>query len=338
MKKLLLFILSFTALIGCKPDFDPSDDFKEVDVVYGVINPDAVKNYFSVGRGFQTDGESALDLAKLADSIYHQDSLVIELIELDGSKEVLSTTLRKETFYNRDEGIFINPEHHVYATDSNDFPIGLNKNYKFRVYNTITGKTSIAELKTLKTYRVLDVFNGGLNLNFYKKEEIQDQVIKLSNDNGSEAVYGVNLVLPYLTKDKDNNLVSSDTLIFKVTNGKFADGGNASEFTVNGESFINKILNEIPSVADNTYKREFGIITVESICYSKEMYEYLLAEQSFNSLSQSKPFYSNVINQETDIAEAGLVASSKEENTVVFLSNQTIQYISSEKPSLGFPQ
>lgn len=338
MKKLLIFIISVVALFGCKPDFDPSDDFKEVDVVYGVINPDLVKNYLSVGRGFQTNGESALDLANSKDSIYHSDSITVELIEFEGSEVSRSTQFKKETFYNREDGVFINPEHDLFVTDSNDFAIKDNKKYRVKVTNTVSGKTTYSDVKTLETFRFLDIFNGGLNLSFYSKEEVQDQTIKVTNANGNFTIFETTLILPYVTKDKDNNIVDTDTLIFNVANGKFANAGGQTEFSISGESLINKVITEIPSITDNNHKREFGIITMNSRCYSEEMYEYVLAEQSFNSLSQSKPFFSNVYNLETNETESGVVATVKEINSVVFLANSTVQYISSQKPSLGFPQ
>lgn len=333
---IILFI--FIAFTACKPNFDPSDDFKEVDVVYTILDPDSSIQYIQVGRGFLTKGENALDISKNTDSIYHTDSINVEILELENNGIITqSFKLKKQPFNNRKEGPFVNPEHFLYSTSST-IKIKDETKYKIRVTNVATQKTSFADIKTLQEFDYKEVFNGGISFSFINDNEIRDQRVDVGNTNGSGVIFEMNFVLPYLTFDKERNIIAKDTLVINIAKGKNAETGSKTTFIFSGETIINTILNEISPVPNSTFTREFGIIQVVTKCYSKEMAEYVLAENNFNSLSQTKPFYTNVLDEKSQEEQVGLVASVKEKSIVIFLANSTVKYVSSIKPELGFPQ
>ena len=336
MKKLTLIILSIAFVFGCTPKFDPSDDFKEVDVVYGVLDPEAPKQYIQVSKAFQTGGADANDLAKDSKTLFHQDSIIVEIIEIQGDgNETERFTLKKQLFDDREVGVFVNPEHYLYVIDSNTFKVQDNTNYKVKVTNTVTLKASYADIKTLVNFDYLELYNG-LNLNFYTPDGgVKDHNFSVKNSNGEDAIYDSKLIIPYLTLDENGIPIDLDSVVFNVANSKVASTGDKTEFAVSGSSFINKILEEIEPVASG-YSREFGIMTAVTTCYGKEVKEYVLAELSFNSLSQSKPFYSNVYDLANNDLQAGVVSSSKSKTVVVLIPNTNKKYISSQKPSMGF--
>ena len=327
-------------VFGCEPKFDPSDDWEAVDVVYGVLNPDALMQYIQIGKGFQNGEASAIDLAKVEDSIYHQDSAIVELIEFLGNgTEVSRASLKRQKFDDRKDGVFINPEHYLYTISSNEYKIKDETNYKIKVTNSVTLKSSFAEIKTLKEFTFGNAFPE-VNINLIdKKDSIVDQQLFIKNANGEDVIYQLSLVLPYYTTDEDDLIISKDSIEIIISSSENADIGNETSFNLSGDKFVNAFLDGIALLPENsTSKRELVVPYLKGTCYGSEMAEYVLAEESFNALSQTKPFYSNILDEETKQAQVGLFTSQKMVNQVVVISNKTISHISGIEPRLGFPQ
>jgi len=338
MKKLALIILTFTLVFGCKPKFDPSDYFKQVDIVYAVLDPNAPKQYVQVSRGFQTNGGNAEEIAQNKDSIYHQDSVIVELIEqLGNGNEVTRITLKKQLFDDREEGDFANPEHYLYVLDSTDYKVKENTNYKVQVTNTVSKKVSYAEIKTIKTFFFKENGTGGIDINHIRLEEIIDDEFDIYNDNGEEVYYDASLFIPVITVDEDNNTLATDTLEIVISSKSRAKSGEITTFSVSGNNFFNTVYENIEPLPDGTKnKRIIGGSKLVSSCYSKEIYEYILAEESFNALSQSKPFYSNVYDVDTKELQAGVVASTIKIEEVANINSRILDYLIQEKPNLRF--
>ena len=340
MKKLSFYILISALIFGCEPKFDPSDDWQAIDVVYSVLDPDAEKQYVQIGRGFQNKDENAEDLAKIQDSIYHQDSAIVELIELaNNGEEVARVSLQRQLFDDREEGVFINPEHYLYILNATDYKVKDKTSYKIRVTNSATLKTSYAEIKTLQEYGFGNAFPE-VNINIIDKDgEVKDQPITIKNGNGEDVIYSLNLILPYVTKDEDDNIVSRDSMEIIVNKNKKGDVGSETAFSLSGDKLIDAFLEQVEVLpAGSKSTRELDIPYLKGMCYGPEMYEYVLAEESFNALSQTKPFYTNIYDEDTDETQSGLFTSLKIEKQVVVISNKSIKYISALEPRLGFPQ
>lgn len=342
MKKIAIIIFALPILFGCEPKFDPSDDFSEVDVVYGVLNADAPKQYIQVGRGFQTNGGNAIDIAKNNDSIYHQDSIIVELIELQSNgKELSSATLKKEEFDDREDGIFASPKHYLYTLDSTDYKVKDETSYKIKVTNTVTLKSSYSKITTLKPYEFVYEGPDGVSLSHVignNLDSIVDRSFDIKNENGQYTYYDTKIIIPILTKDKDGNVIAFDTLENVISNKTQSKSGDETRFTANGNAFFNLLFNSLePLIVGSDEKREFGICFIEINCYSTEIYEYILAEDNFNALSQSKPFYSNVYDVATNETQAGVVGSMKLSTEVASYNfNNNIDYIKKKRPDLGF--
>lgn len=79
MKNLLLAFLSLCLTIsGCQQDFDITADYKEITVVYGLLNSSENTHYLRIQKGYLIDGD-AFQAGGVADSIYYNDSLLVQI-------------------------------------------------------------------------------------------------------------------------------------------------------------------------------------------------------------------------------------------------------------------
>lgn len=112
--------LTVAALLGtsaCSNDFDLTDNWKEIPVVYGILKAGDTAHYVRVEKGFIDPTRSALDIARIPDSLYYPDSKVavyivrvrdtrqkFRLVRVDGNKEG----------FQRQDGIFATQPNWLY--------------------------------------------------------------------------------------------------------------------------------------------------------------------------------------------------------------------------------
>ncbi len=114
----ILALVVLSCFAGCKRDFDLTAPYKEIPVVYGLLNVDSTAHYIRVQKAFLIDGDATV-AAGITDSIYYADSITVKLIGfLNGSK--------KDSFYlhkidgntiglPKDTGLFANTPNILYT-------------------------------------------------------------------------------------------------------------------------------------------------------------------------------------------------------------------------------
>lgn len=106
MKKLLL-LLPFAGLFlaACSNDFEVTAPWKEIPVVYAIISPDDTAHYVRVEKAFLDPEKSALEIAKIADSLYYPENAITVFLERDSDKKRFQLTRvdgAKEGFPRKD--------------------------------------------------------------------------------------------------------------------------------------------------------------------------------------------------------------------------------------------
>lgn len=120
MKNILfLTLLSGAALFSsCSNDFEVSAPWKDIPVVYGLLNIQDTAHYIRVEKAFLDPTGNALDIAQNPDSLYYENALV--QLEKVNTGEVF--TLQKVDGnlegYPRQSGVFANAPNWLYKIDS----------------------------------------------------------------------------------------------------------------------------------------------------------------------------------------------------------------------------
>lgn len=86
LPKLLGIVFLLSLMSSCDNSLDVTAEWKEIPVVYGLLNPYAKHNYIRINRAYLNDEGSALTYASNPDSIQFEDLTVVLVEKQDGQE------------------------------------------------------------------------------------------------------------------------------------------------------------------------------------------------------------------------------------------------------------
>ena len=111
MKKITTFVILFALFfVACETEFEVSADWKEVAVVYGLLDQSNDQQYIKINKAYLGIGD-ALQMASVADSInYNPADLEVKIIKVKdgafGSIDLLDSIYLDTTLIAKDDGLF----------------------------------------------------------------------------------------------------------------------------------------------------------------------------------------------------------------------------------------
>lgn len=149
MQKLIwIFIALSILLTSCENDLDILEEYKEIPIIYSLINPSSTVHYVRVQKAFLGAG-NALLMAQESDSLYYDTSKVrVYLEKLNFNTVVESYQMQPDFTQFKNEGLFADNDHYVFRLDS--IRLDPTVQYQLRFQNIesgliITGRTRIIE-------------------------------------------------------------------------------------------------------------------------------------------------------------------------------------------------
>lgn len=300
-KYIHFWMFSLLALLfgSCSTEVDLYADFKDITIVYGLLDPNYDTNYIKINRAFLGYGD-ATQVALIADSCNYPNKLDCKIIEYRAG--INSETFEKTqefpldtiTIHNKDLGMFYAPDQLVYYTTGK---IRHNTdNYRYRYDLEIDRGDTILTATT-------DVVGGshfavvGNILNFSSLNEYG----KLRwVDCPNSFMYDITIKFHYIRVDHLTNdsvehcvnwsLGSHVALTTPMDNGLYYTSYKTS-------TFFGNIGNEIGDDTTNfNVERIFfePSLEVEIIAGGEELYNYILVNGSNSSIVQTIPEYTNI--------------------------------------------
>ena len=246
---ILLFAMMF--INGCSNDIDISAEWREIPIVYGLLDPSDSKHYVVIYKGFIDDELDNTILASNPDSIYFPD--VLDVTINDGQNEF---TLQRE-----DASLFGMPKDTTRVNDSLPlYPaspnyvytfskqLNVTKTYELTITNTTNGNTytsSTTLLENFKITRPLPNFNFDLTSDDQeiqwdpaKNAEIYELTMRFSytewnvNSPGDKDTLFVDWVIPNrVISDIDNpdsglNLKIAPNTMYAILSSRLSDDNN----------------------------------------------------------------------------------------------------------------
>ena len=317
MKKLFFSLSLLAGLIGfnaCNTDVDLYADYKDIPVVYGLLNAVADTNFVRINRAFSGSNDNHIDaneVALIADSCNYPGKLNAYIIEYKhvyggvyqptGDTVVLDTT----TIRDKEEGVFYAPNQKVYFTDGKTIdnkPLFGNNNanakykYKLLVFkdnDTISAETGIVGGENFKiaTY----------SLNF--KAEPSDKYGKIKFTAAENAVfYDMEFVFTYHESINGGPMVEKQVSHSCGTKSvdELSSENGVFFFTYSDNVLFNLLENAIgaDTVMDANHPnvvRSFDKypIQIKLSAGADELYNYIKVN-SQTGFSQTIPDYTNV--------------------------------------------
>ena len=133
-------LLTGSLFLGCRTDFDVNAEWKDIPIVYGLLDIGEDVHYIKINRAFLGNG-NALVMAQVADSVYYSNRLTVYLEEWkSGSFTGRNIHFDTLTLWGKPAGTFASQKQLVYATDTNaTTKLRGDCTYKLFIKNPSTG-------------------------------------------------------------------------------------------------------------------------------------------------------------------------------------------------------
>lgn len=295
MNKLIAVVLAAASLLfasSCSNEIDTNADYKEIMVVYGMLNPNDTVHYIRVNKAFLTDGGSALEAAKDNSNIYY-DSIEVKIDEFDISLGTplykASYILTKDISQAKDTGIFANYPNVLYT-----FTQPLNQEYLYRltVTNKLTGNVATAE-----TEMVHDPTLGSPSSISSKYLIDPDRNIVLSWTGGKNSkIYDMDMRFYWDVYDSATNQVIDSNLYvdWNMVQGRTLSVSGQIRNNIPGSNFYSFLGLKLPYLVG-----QYRVAKKIDFIYwgaDEEFYLYRSVNTPSVGIVQAKPEYTNISN------------------------------------------
>ncbi len=310
MKKIwIISLITVVAvfILSCSKDIEINDDYKDITIVYGLLDQQDSLSYIRIEKAFLSEGSIYQD-AQIADSNQYPYKLEVSVSDDNGMRIVFDTT----TVYNKKEGIFYKDKMKVYVADTKG-KLQANTVYNLKVRNPKTGQEQTGKCKLIDVSTfIYDSYYPGPRVSFIKTHDIRFKTI-----NGVSA-YQLLIRFHYidsLTTDHSLSYHHVDMLIpvlFTQTNTV----GTRVNIGVNGNTWFMNLKAKIPVKPDVLRFED----KVEFFMYmaDPDYKTYMEIHQPNNSLVLDRPEFTNITNG------YGLFAARAKYVTQHKLNNKTV--------------
>lgn len=157
-KRLLPLLLAAMVMFfaSCETEVDIDADWKEITVVYGLLNQLDTAHYLRINKAFL--GGDALQIAKIEDSSSYKNHLDVTMEGWNNTGMQHTINFDTVTVGNKDSGMWYNPYMVVYKGVGD-----LNPDFEYRlnIRNTVSGHQVGARTNLIKNFVVLRPVAGG---------------------------------------------------------------------------------------------------------------------------------------------------------------------------------
>ncbi|MEM7105168.1 MAG: hypothetical protein AAF502_18670 [Bacteroidota bacterium] len=287
----LLFIVFFVlSLNSCENTFEVVDDWKNIPIVYGLLNEGDTAQYIRVEKAFLDPEVSALILAQEADSLYYENADV-RLVALDAGVpgEIITMTQvdANNEGYPKIEGIFATTPNFVYKTLE---PINSSSIYRLEV-STAEGDVFVtAETAVIPDYDVFTPQAG--NFIDFNPEEDTDIVWEVLPQ---AKFFEITMILEYRDFPTGSPWLSENHVLEWKIATKVKPDGIAGRVEVDGERFYSFIAANVPEIPGMC--RITGEVTMYIDAGGEELLRHIeVFEANQSGVTGSEPFpeYTNL--------------------------------------------
>lgn len=288
MKKFIRVLSVLLLTQACSTDFDLTADWKEVTIIYAMLNADDSIQYIKINKAYLDENANALTQAKIPDSLFLKNILVT--LE-EWSADVLVNSYVLDTtseLGGKESGIFATNPNYLYKHIT-----PLNENYTYKI--VISGSTSESDISAqtnlVNSYNIIYP-NTGNTINWTANS------VKLSwRSAKNSAIYEMVIRIYY----EENNSITTevkylDWKIFSNFENNDLAGGALLEYQIEGEIFYHFLkanLTADPNITRKALNMDFMFYAA-----GKELKDYIdvANAQSGITENQIKPQYTNVEN------------------------------------------
>ncbi len=295
MKKLIRFLFLLPGLfVSCETDFNVIANYKEVAVVYGLLNQNDSIHYLRISKAFLGDG-NALTYAQVADSSSFGSDITVVLNETPTSgpeKEIVFDTV---TLFNKETGVFYSPGQLFYFSKAK---LSESSSYKLKITNKKTGYEVSSQTNLIHNFSISKPLSGSTVISFKRSSTSKNKFTWQNAINGRR--YQFKVYFNYKELDiKDDTTYKRVLWLFPEHIAESIDGDYKIDETYVNEDFFKictKTYYTDKAKEDSIVARFASTIELEVAVIGDEFNTYLEANGPSTGVLIEKPVYSNITN------------------------------------------
>ncbi len=315
--KYTLVFLFFSVLISaCETDFDTTAPYKDITVVYGLLDQKDQNHYIKINKAFLGEG-NALIYAQEADSSNYGYPLEVVMEEYNENGQLVNTLeFDTTTIYNKETGVFYAPEQVVYhgkldlafeikvvlnisgdTVSIDTFWLNYKSTYKLKIKNPVSQKEIYSETKLVHDF---DITKPGFGQTIrFVTDPINPKEFKWGKaENGGMNELKVTFEYSEVYQNSSDTVYKSIELISSTVNSPPSSSTISYYYWDNDffTSCLNKIPYSDPAEEANVVARFSGPVITAVAVAETEFTLYMEVYEPSTSIVQEKPEYTNIEN------------------------------------------
>ena len=284
--KWIFGLFSLTVLFtSCDNELVVTDKWKDIPVVWGLVSKSDTAIYIRVEKAYLDPTTSALDIARIPDSLYYEDAVVQLKRISSGQVYTLHRVDGDLEGYPRDSGIFAESPNYLYKIRANEIALAVGEKYQFILQRN--DHTPLVTAQTIILPKpVLRVPNPGSDCNFRQNSQFTFDWNPIED----AGIFDVHLIFHYDERSPaTNNIFQHKSFDWVVVRNLTDD-----IHKVDGGEFYNAVAANIEEDIDAT--RQFDSLDIQVWCAGLELKEYITILQANGGVTatQDIPSYSNL--------------------------------------------
>jgi hypothetical protein len=336
MKNLTIFLLVFSMVfMACETDFEVNADWKEVMIVYGLLDQSQTQQYIKINKAYLGEGD-ALQMASVSGSVnYNPEDLEVIIIKVKDAGN--DTIYLDTTLIVKDDGLFATDENIIYVTDIEDSNFFVkDKEYILSVLNKKSGHEVSAKTHLIHGLKLtnntllqkMSFYDPILHSPPFPPPPYEKKTTTVNWDHSTNGrIYQIIARIYYWDFFSDGT--SSLEYLEWVQPTQLYDGSTNMEYTFDGNIFVNFISDYIP-MPNNLDSRLLAYMKLRYSVGSEDLYTYMAVNEPFEGIVQERPPFTNINNG------IGLFSSRFNKLEEWTISDATQNGISLELSHLGF--
>lgn len=293
MKKVLissiLVIMGIITFIRCSNEVDLYADYKDISVVYGILDVTDDTSWIKITKAFTGPG-NAITIAQIPDSSNYPYKLYASLDGRVNSSDLPPILLDTITIYDKQEGdsVFYYPKQLMYYTTEQ---LDVNATYTLNIEKK--EEVTTASTPLIGSFSITYPFN---TMDFVFDHDIKWNSVKNGKRYEVTTIFNYQEFLPGTYEDTLNLQIKLESIYTNpVKESKDTEGGENLEIPYTGENFFAELENKLEDIPN--IQRWTGLVDVVISAGSEVLHYYIeINDAVAGSLLQELPSYTNVSN------------------------------------------
>lgn len=285
----LAVLMVLTGLASCRNDLVVMAPYKDIPVVYCLLNPKDSNQYVRLEKSF-LGADNAYEMARQTDSIYYKGAVVFLERWTDGER-MEQVVLERVTGPVRDQGVFTGDPNYLYQLSS---PIRGNSEYRLNIKIPSTGAEISATTHTINDFKVIrpETFKKNLPFSSYDNYLTVEWITAPFT-----RIYSLLIRFHYLEiTGEDTANLTADWDAGRYISGTDV-GGELMSAEILQRNFYKWLGNKLdkPSPAVHRLANKKAIDLVFTVG-GEELYTYMEIYKADGGLPREKPVFTNINN------------------------------------------